>query len=190
VTYVSSIDVSTPRQVRTPAFPALGLSSEPKKPLSGGERIGLYLHRGLDKWLTPLGIRVVRHTKGGIARGRIARMLGAPPELDVLLLTTRGRRSGRERTVVLQFFCDGDAMVVTAANDGGASHPGWYFNLKDDPSARVEVMGRTTRVRAEEVPDDAAADWWQRIVRIAPSYGRYARATSRTFPIVRLVPTR
>ena len=131
----------------------------------------------------------MRRTNGAITDSRIARLLGASRAVDVLLLTTRGRRSGRERTVVLQFFPDGDAMVVTAANDGGTSHPGWYFNLQGDPFARVEVLGRTIRVHAEELPAQAAADWWQRIVGRDPNYERYARATSRPFPILRLVPT-
>ena len=168
----------------------MGTVDPESKQLSPAERVGLFLHRGLDKWLTPLGIWVMRRTNGAITGSRIARMLGAPREVDVLLLTTRGRRSGRERTVVLQFFADGDAMVITAANDGGASHPGWYFNLQGDPSARVEVLGRTIRVRAEELPAEATADWWQRIVGRDPAYERYARATRRPFPILRLVPIR
>ncbi len=150
-----------------------------RQPLSRAERIGLFLHRGLDKRLAPLGIWVMRRTRGGIARRW---------KVDVLLLTTRGRRSGRERVVVLQFFPDGDAMVVTAANGGGTSNPGWYFNLHADSTARVEVAGRTIPVRAEELPPEAAAEWWQRIVRRDPSYARYERATGRTFPVVRLVP--
>jgi deazaflavin-dependent oxidoreductase (nitroreductase family) len=158
------------------ASPADG---NPTRPISRKERVGLFIHRSLDKWLTPLGVWVYRRTKGGITR---------PWKVDALVLTTRGRRSGRERTVVLQFFPDGDGMIVAAANDGGASHPGWYFNLTADPAARVEVMGRTIAVRAEELPSDEAAAWWQRILQRAPSYERYARATSRTFPIVRLSP--
>lgn len=191
---MSSIDVNPTRQVPRP--PAMGAVDPTAKPaekgqtqgLSPAERVGLFLHRGLDKWLTPLGIWVMRRTHGAVTDSRIARMLGASREVDVLLLTTRGRRSGRERTVVLQFFPDGDSMVVTAANDGGTSHPGWYFNLQGDPSARVEVLGRTIRVRAEELPAEAAADWWQRIASRDPAYERYARATSRPFPILRLVP--
>jgi deazaflavin-dependent oxidoreductase (nitroreductase family) len=120
-----------------------------------------------------------RRTKGRITR---------PWKVDALLLTTRGRRSGKERTVVLQFFPDGEAMVIAAANDGASSHPGWCFNLVADPVARVEVMGRTLAVRAVELPPDEAADWWQRIVRRAPNYEQYTRATTRTFPIFRLVP--
>jgi F420H(2)-dependent quinone reductase len=157
--------------------------------LSRAERIGLVLHRNLDKWLTPLGIWLVRRTKGGIANGRVARTKGAPRDVRVLLLTTRGRRSGRERTVVLQFFPDGDGMVLAAANGGGTSHPSWYFNLRSDPTARVEVGGRTIAVRAEDLPAEQSAAWWPRIVARDPAYERYARATDRPIPIVRLAPT-
>ena len=115
-------------------------------------------------------------------------MLAPPRKVDVLLLTTRGRRSGRERTVVLQYFPDGDAMIVTAANDGGTAHPGWYFNLQGDPAARVEIMGRTIPVRAEELSAAEATAWWRRIVSRDPNYERYARATSRTIPVLRLHP--
>ena len=148
--------------------------------LSRKERVGLSIHRGLDKRLSRLGVWVMRRTKGGIA---------GPWKVDALLLTTRGRRSGRERTVVLQFFPDAGAMIVAAANDGGAEHPSWYLNLKAEPTASVEVAGRRIPVRAEELPGEEAVAWWQRILDRSPSYERYARATSRQIPILRLVPT-
>jgi deazaflavin-dependent oxidoreductase (nitroreductase family) len=151
----------------------------PRRGISRKERAALLVHRGLDRWLSPLGVWVYRRTRGGIT---------APWKVDALLLTTRGRRSGKERTVVLQFFPDGEAMIVAAANDGGASHPGWYFNLVAKPAARVQVMGRSIDVRAEELPPDEAAGWWERILRRDPTYERYARATSRSIPIMRLVP--
>jgi deazaflavin-dependent oxidoreductase (nitroreductase family) len=147
--------------------------------LSRKERVGLWLHRTLDKKLSPLGIWVMRHTRGSVA---------GPWKVDALLLTTRGRKSGRERTVVLQFFPDGEAMIVAAANDGGESHPGWYYNLRQEPKAGVEIGGRSFPVLAEELPEDEAAEWWRRIVARCPSYERYERATARRFPIVRLVP--
>jgi len=53
----------------------------------------------------------------------------------------------------------------------------------------VEVMGRRLRVRAEELPADEVPGWWQRILKRDASYERYERATTRSFPIVRLVPT-
>jgi deazaflavin-dependent oxidoreductase (nitroreductase family) len=149
--------------------------------LSRRARVGLVVHRLLDRWLSPFGVWVFRRTKGGVAK---------PWNVDALLLTTRGRRSGRDRTVVLQFFPDGEAMIVTAANDGGDAYPGWYHNLVAEPDARIEVRGRTIPVRAEELPADEAAAWWPRIVERDPNYRRYRLATDRRFPILRLVPRR
>ena len=147
--------------------------------LTRRERLALDVGRWLDKRLTPLGIALYRAT-----RGEITRLYN----VDALLLTTRGRRSGRDRTVVLQFFRDGDAMLLAAANDGGAAHPGWYFNLVASPEARVEVMGRRFGVRTEVLSPDEAAVAWRRILARAPSYERYHRATTRVMPVVRLVP--
>jgi deazaflavin-dependent oxidoreductase (nitroreductase family) len=150
------------------------------RPLSLKERIQVSLGRALDKGLSPLGVWAMRRTRGAIT---------GPWKVNALVLITHGRRSGRERPVVLQYFPDREAMVIAAANDGGASHPGWYYNLAATPDARVEVGGRTILVHAEELPDDEAATWWRRIVDRAPSYERFERATSRRFPILRLVPT-
>jgi deazaflavin-dependent oxidoreductase (nitroreductase family) len=151
----------------------------PDRPLSRRERIVLRLEREADLRLGPLGVWVFRRTKG-----RVARLWG----VDALILTTRGRRTGRERTLVLRYFPDGDAMIVAAANDGGDRHPGWYHNLQAEPRARVEVNGRVIAVRAEELSPAAAADAWRHIVAVQPSYERFRRATDRTFPILRLVP--
>jgi len=49
-------------------------------------------------------------------------------------------------------------------------------------------MGRRIAVRAEEMPADDAVEWWRRIVRRDHTYERYIRATTRTIPILRLVP--
>ncbi len=81
---------------------------------------------------------------------------------------------------MLQYFPDGEAMILAAANDGGPSHPGWYFNLMADPAARVEVMGRTVLVHADELPAGEAAAWWERILRRAPKLREvHARDASR-----------
>jgi deazaflavin-dependent oxidoreductase (nitroreductase family) len=150
-----------------------------RRGLSRRERIGLWLHRTLDRRLSRLGVAVMRRTRGSVAERW---------KVDALVLTTRGRRSGRERPVVLQWFRDDDSMIVVAANDGGAAHPAWYLNLRAEPAARVEVRGATIPVRAEELGGDEAATWWTRICERSPDYERYRRATDRPFPIVRLVP--
>jgi deazaflavin-dependent oxidoreductase (nitroreductase family) len=143
------------------------------------DRVNQYLEYELNKRLRGLGVALYRRTGG-----RIARLYGAPGE--VLLLTTQGRRSGRERTVMLQGFRDGPDLIIVAANSGRPSHPDWYYNLTASPTARVQIMDRVLEVRAEELPDEAAAAVWPRILQVAPSYARYLRATTRRIPLVRL----
>lgn len=151
-----------------------------QRPLSAGERLKLAIHRWLDKHLSPFGVWVMRRSKGRVT---------AAWKVNALVLTTRGRRSGRPRTVVLQYFPDGDDMIVVAANDGGEAHPGWYFNLTASPDAAVEVNGSEIPIHAVELDPDEAGQWWNRILAAAPDYQQYRRATARPFFILRLVPT-
>jgi F420H(2)-dependent quinone reductase len=146
--------------------------------LSRKDSIGLFLEHELDKRLAGMFVGLYRLTQG-----RITRLW----KVDVLLLTTRGRRSGQQRTVMLQFFRDADQIVVVAANSGRSSHPGWFYNLTATPAAWIQVMDRTLPVRAEELSADEAAALWPRILRRAPGYARYHKATSRIIPLVRLV---
>jgi deazaflavin-dependent oxidoreductase (nitroreductase family) len=142
------------------------------------ERIKTSIEHELDTQSAALSAGLIRATKGRIARLWRRR---------VLVLTTHGRKSGKERTVPLQFFPDGDDMIIVAANSGLPSPPGWYFNLTADPRARVDVEGRTLRVRAEELSADEAAAFWPRVLQVAPDYARYPRRTSRRIPLIRLV---
>ncbi|MEU8249758.1 nitroreductase/quinone reductase family protein [Nonomuraea sp. NPDC048916] len=119
-----------------------------------------------------------------VTKGRIVRLW----HRQVLVLTTRGRKTGLERTVPLQFFPDGDDMIVVAANSGLSSPPGWYFNLAANPDARVEVRGRALQVHAQELTSDQAGAFWPQVLRIAPDYARFPKRTDRDIPLVRLTP--
>ncbi len=156
-----------------------GGTRTPRRPLSFRERVVLSIHRGLDKELSGFGVWMVRRSKGSIAdRWKV----------KVLVLTTIGRRTGKRRSVVLQFWPDGDSMILAAANGGESSNPAWYSNLLADPIATAEVLGRVLRVRADTLPEDEGARWWRWIADHAQDYERYERATVRRIPIVRLVP--
>ena len=89
----------------------------------------------------------------------------------------------------LNFSVDGDRLVVVASAGGSSRHPAWYLNLIASARAEVEVKGRRTTVAAVPLEQEEAAAWWRRIVELRPEYERYAKATERAFPIVRLVPT-
>ena len=147
--------------------------------LSLKEKVDLALEHELDKRLGGLSVGLYRLTGG-----RFTRLL----KVNVLILTTRGRRSGKTRTVLLQFFQDGANLVIVAANSGRSSHPDWFYNLKATPTAQVQVMDRILQVRAEELSTDETTAFWPHILRVAPTYARYQQATSRTIPLVRLVP--
>jgi F420H(2)-dependent quinone reductase len=149
--------------------------------LSRKDRMVLFLEYEGNKRLRKLGTVLYRLTGG--------RFTPRNPDRDVILLTTRGRKSGREHTVLLQAFPDGENVVVVAANSGRSSHPDWFYNLKATPTAQVESGERTLRVRAEELSDEEADAFWPRILRCAPGNSRYRKATTRAIPLVRLVPT-
>jgi F420H(2)-dependent quinone reductase len=133
----------------------------------------------VDRHSVRLGAWLLRRT-----RGRIVRLW----HRRALVLTTRGRRSGLPRPVVVQYFPDGHDMVVVAANSGMPTHPAWYLNLTDDPRATVEVEGRTVPVRAVPMTRDEATAWWPRVLETAPDYARYQERTERPLPLLRLVP--
>lgn len=137
------------------------------------------LENAVDRHSVRLGAWLLRRTHGRIVRLWRRR---------ALVLTTRGRRSGLPRTVVVQYFPDGQDLVVVAANSGMPSDPAWYLNLTADPRATVEVDGRTRQVRAVPMTPEEAAAWWPHVLDAAPDYARYPKRTDRRLPLVRLVP--
>jgi deazaflavin-dependent oxidoreductase (nitroreductase family) len=143
------------------------------------ERLRTRIEHQLDSRSVRLGVWLLRKTKGRIARLWRRR---------ALVLITRGRRSGRERAVPLQYFPEGPSMIVVATNSGLPRPPGWYFNLMADPHPRVDVEGRTLPVRAEELSNKEAAAFWPQVLEAAPDYARYLRRTKRRIALVRLVP--
>lgn len=142
-------------------------------------RLGAWLEHQVDARSVRFAVWLYRRT-GGRA-----------PHLwhrRALVLTTTGRQSGRPRTVLVQCFPDGDALVVVAANGGLAANPGWYYNLTAHPRAYIEVEGRQLDVRAEQLSPAEAAAFWPRVLKVAPDYAKYTRRTSRRLPLLRLVP--
>jgi deazaflavin-dependent oxidoreductase (nitroreductase family) len=98
----------------------------------------------------------------------------------LMLLTTTGAKSGKERTAVLGFGKEGDRYVVIASANGAPSHPAWYQNLLTDPIATVEVGAEKFKVRAR------TADPVEReqLKRLVPYIEQQQTLTSREIPIV------
>jgi deazaflavin-dependent oxidoreductase (nitroreductase family) len=107
-------------------------------------------------------------------------MFGAP----VLLLTTIGRKSGRSWTVPLMYQTDGDRWVIIASNGGSARHPAWWFNLRSQPDASIQVGRQTYLVTAVETAGEERERLWRQMADMYKGYDGYARKTTRQIPVV------
>ncbi|MEU3278985.1 nitroreductase family deazaflavin-dependent oxidoreductase [Streptomyces antibioticus] len=108
--------------------------------------------------------------------------------LPVVLLTTRGARSGKIRkTPLMRVEHDGEYALV-ASKGGAPEHPVWYHNVKADP--RVELRDRTVKqdMTAREVTGEEKARWWERAVAAFPPYAEYQKKTDREIPLFVLTP--
>ena len=108
--------------------------------------------------------------------------------LPVLLLVTRGRKSGERRDVALNYIRDDDAYVVIGSYVGEDRDPAWWLNLKAHPEAEVIAGGRRVRVRARLCNGAKRELLWDRIVARDPAYAEYQARTKRRLPVVALEP--
>jgi deazaflavin-dependent oxidoreductase (nitroreductase family) len=106
--------------------------------------------------------------------------------MQILLLTTKGRRSGRPQTVVVGYRPAGEAMVVIASNNGAPGDPHWYRNLVKDPYATVEVGDQKLEVRART----AVGEERTRMGALVDYLERQQALTGRQIPVVVLEPVR
>jgi deazaflavin-dependent oxidoreductase (nitroreductase family) len=108
--------------------------------------------------------------------------------VPTLLLTTRGRRSGKLRRTALIYGRAGDSYLVVASSGGAPRHPAWYLNLAADPLVEVQVLDDTFRARARTATAEERAELWRIMTSIWPSYDEYQTKTDREIPLVILEP--
>ena len=110
--------------------------------------------------------------------------------LQVLLLTTTGRKTGRERTTPRWYFMENDNYIITASNAGRDTHPAWFYNLRANPHVRIEIQDRQIEAEAEVVAPQKRSALWSQLISLSPAYANYAKKTSREIPLVILRPLR
>ncbi len=111
------------------------------------------------------------------------------PGVPTLLLTTRGRRSGKLRRTPLIYGRDGDRYVVVASYGGSPQHPDWYLNLSAEPGVTIQVGPDVMPARAATVEGDDRERLWGQMTGIWPAYDEYQARTERQLPVVALEPT-
>jgi F420H(2)-dependent quinone reductase len=112
---------------------------------------------------------------------------GTMMKVPILLLTTRGRKSGKQRTTPLMFTRDGDNLVLIASVGGAPRNPGWYHNLQGQ-EAEVQIGREHRRVRARDAEGEERERLWAEMVSLYPSYADYQEKTTRRIPVVVLEP--
>jgi deazaflavin-dependent oxidoreductase (nitroreductase family) len=120
-----------------------------------------------------------------VSGGRIGGKVG---NLPVLLLTTTGRKTGKQRTLPVGYIMDGSAYVITASAGGADKHPGWFFNIRSNPQAAIQVKDKPIKVTAEIAGPEKKPELWTRLVEVAPNFAGYQKRTSREIPMVILYP--
>lgn len=108
--------------------------------------------------------------------------------LPVIIVTTRGTKSGKLRKVPLMRV-EHDGRYAAVASMGGApKHPVWYFNVLADPHVEVQDGPSRWDMTAREVTGDEKKVWWDRAVAAFPNYADYQRKTEREIPVFVLEP--
>ena len=132
------------------------------------------------RWLLALITRVHRALYR-ISGGRIG---GSLAGIRVLLLTTRGRKSGLPRVMPLLYVEAEKSFVVVASNAGADRDPVWWKNLLACPEAAVQVGREQYAVRARRATPAEEAALWPRLVAAYAPYARYRERTRREIPVV------
>src|SRR5436190_15847552 len=128
------------------------------------------------KALLSVYIFLYRLTSRAIGR----RMAG----LQVLLLTTTGRKTGQPRTTPLGYFKRGNNFVIIASNGGAERAPAWFYNLKSNPQVTIQVGNKHLTAKAEQVDAEQRKQLWTELVKMAPGYGKYAQSAKREIPLI------
>lgn len=136
-------------------------------------RLAWSIHRGLYR----------------VTGGRIGLWRPRPGRWGAMRLTTVGRRSGKERSVILGYFEDGPNLVTMAMNGWAEADPAWWLNLQSSPVATVNLADGPRSVRGRAASGEERARLWSRWQEIDANLDGYAARRSRETAVVILEPS-
>ena len=127
-------------------------------------------------------IAEMRANDGEVTQGPLA---GHP----LLVMTSRGAKSGEARRAILTYSRDGDDYIVAGTAGGAPSAPAWVYNLEANPEATIERGTETFEATSEVIKDGAERDrLWDQHVATLPWFADYPKQSGRLIPMVRLTP--
>lgn len=127
--------------------------------------------------------QVEQYERSGGAEG------GTLGGLPVIILTSRGAKSGKVRKIPLMRVEHEGAYAVVASMGGAPTHPLWYYNLKAHPQVELQDGPDKWDMHAREVTGSEKQQWWERAVAAFPPYAEYQDKTEREIPVFVLEPS-
>jgi F420H(2)-dependent quinone reductase len=128
--------------------------------------------------------QVEEYERSGGTRSTTLRDTGMP----VVIVTSRGVRSGKLRKTPLMRVEHGGRYLAVASQGGAPKHPVWYHNLMADPLVELQDGPVKQDMRARVLTGDERAEWWERAVATFPPYADYEKRTEREIPVFLLEP--
>ena len=116
-----------------------------------------------------------------LSGGRLGTRMGW---IDVVLVDTIGRKTGKVRTAPIACYPYKDSVVVSASNSGQEKHPAWYLNMQANPAITVQMGKERFEATAEVVPAEDLPELWEKVVKINRHQGEYLAQTQREIPLV------
>lgn len=108
--------------------------------------------------------------------------------IPTIIVTAKGARSGKRRSVPLLGVPAGEKIIVIASNWGQEKHPAWYYNVRANPEVEVSWDGGGGRYRAREATGEERERYWQKAATIYPGFAVYRQRAGRQIPVVVLSP--
>ena len=131
--------------------------------------------------------QVSEYESSGGQRANTLRDTGLP----VIIVTTRGNKSGKIRKFALMRVEHEGEYALVASKGGAPTHPVWYYNLIADPqSVTIQDGPEPFDVVVRQVSGDERAMWWERAVAAYPPYAAYQTKTDRKIPVLVATPKR
>ena len=106
----------------------------------------------------------------------------------LLLLHTKGARSGKSRLNPTAYVRDGDRYIIIASKGGAPTNPSWYYNILANPLVTIEVGNETFQALATVAEEPERTRLYDKMVEMMPSFDEYRRKTTREIPVIVLTP--
>jgi deazaflavin-dependent oxidoreductase (nitroreductase family) len=128
---------------------------------------------------TRMLIEDMRAHNGEVTNGPMA---GRP----LMLLTTTGAKTGKERSTIVTYTRDGDRYVIAASKSGAPTNPAWFHNLRANPEVTAEAGGEKFRARATVTSGAERDRLWDQHAEQRPEFRDYPNKTDRVIPMILL----